>query len=824
MHPSPGSLPGRRETDRTFLEDTMCECDNANKQDMTRRRMLGTMGKAAVAVVALSPLSDGTLGVGAAQEGAEPLHALAGPDRVVIRPGKTYINSWAGYGVPPWKRRRRWPGQPEEAEPTGPEPTVAWSKESGPGGVTFENPKAFATTAAFSAPGTYVLKMVADNGLEQSVSKFTVTVRENDTPSDHIQAVLTKGYKIKDPIWGRQVRNLMVNWIPHCIDQINRSDLELGPGGIDNFIEAGKAQRGEPHGDHKGFVFSNAWVHQTVESMSVALMIDPQNDAEVMAAQDKMRKTLEQWIPIILAAREPDGYLQTAYTLRDRTQWRERWTPEGRSNHEGYTQGYFIESGIAHHVMTGGKDTRLYDAAKKCADTWCDHIGRPPKQEWFDGHQEMEQALVRFGHYVNSVEGANRGRKYIELAKFLLDCRHGGSDYDQSRLPVTQEYEAVGHAVRAAYTYSGMGDVALSTHDVDYLSAVNSIWDSVVNKKYYLTGGIGSGETSEGFGDEYSLPNRSYCESCSSCGEMRFQVKMNRLYKDAKYADLIEETLYNGLLGSTDLEARHFYYDNPLESNVPRYEWHICPCCVGNIPRTLLMLPTWMYGTADDGLYVNLFVGGTVNVENVAGTDVEITQENGYPWRGNVAITVNPKASKAFAIRVRVPNRAVSTLYRPEPDANGVRSLKVNGREVALKIENGYVVLDRTWKKGDRIDLELPLAVQRVKADERVEADRGRVALKYGPLVYNIEKQDQDIDKVLDPDAPLSTEWRENFLGGVMVIKGLFTDGSPMLAIPNYARYNRVEGTYAPMRPERPADGGPPKPFPPTSIIWIKDA
>ncbi len=798
-----------------------CGCDSANKQDMTRREMLGTMGKAAVATVALPPLMNGMTDP---VTGMASLQALAGPDRVVIQPGKTYINAWAGYGVPPWKRRRRW-GRPQEEEaPAGPEPTVSWSKKSGPGEVTFENPKAFATTATFSAPGTYVLEMVADNRMEQTPSTFTVTVREDDTPSDHIQAVLTKGYTINDPIWSRQVKNLMVNWIPHCIDQINRTDLELGPGGIDNFVEAGKAQRGEPHGKHKGYVFANAWVHQTVESMSVALMIDPQGDEEIMAAQDKMRKTLDDWIPIILAAREPDGYLQTAYTLRDKSRWHERWTPEGRNNHEGYTQGYFIESGIAHHVMTGGKDTRLYDAAKKCADTWYDHIGPPPKQKWFDGHQEMEQALVRFGHYVSSVEGEGKGDKYVQLAKFLLDCREGGSDYDQSRLPVTQEYEAVGHAVRAAYTYSGMGDVALSTHDTDYLSAVNSIWDSVVNKKYYITGGIGSGETSEGFGDEYSLPNHSYCESCSSCGEMRFQVKMNRLYKDAKYADLIEETVYNALLGSTDLEVKHYYYDNPLDANVPRYEWHTCPCCVGNIPRTLLMLPTWMYGTAHDGLYVNLFVGSTVNVENVAGTEVEVTQENGYPWTGDVAITVNPKVSKQFAIRIRVPNRAVSELYKPTPDANGLKSIKVNGQKVSPKIENGYAVLDRTWKKGDKIEVELPLVVQRVKADERIEANRGRVALKYGPLVYNIEKQDQDIDKVLDPNAPLTTEWRGDFLGGVTVIKGKFTDGSPMLAIPNYVRYNRVEGTYAPMRPPRPADGGRPKPFPPTSIIWMKDA
>ncbi|HZD06344.1 MAG TPA: hypothetical protein VE173_15645, partial [Longimicrobiales bacterium] len=195
-----------------------------------------------------------------------------------------------------------------------------------------------------------------------------------------------------------------------------------------------------------------------------------------------------------------------------------------------------------------------------------------------------------------------------------------------------------------------------------------------------------------------------------------------------------------------------------------------------------------------------------------------------YPWDGKVAITLNPRESTEFSLRIRVPNRAVSDLYRMTPDADGIASLAVNGSRVDPPIERGYAVLTRTWKAGDRIELELPLRVQRVHADERIEANRGRVALKYGPLVYNIEEQDQDIDQALSPSSPLATEWREAFLGGVTVIKGTFADGSPLLAIPNYARYNRVEGTFGPMRPERPADGGRPRPFPPTSIIWMREA
>ena len=275
--------------------------------------------------------------------------------------------------------------------------------------------------------------------------------------------------------------------------------------------------------------------------------------------------------------------------------------PVIRGNHEGYTPGYFIESAINHYSMTDRKDARLYDAAKKLADCWADHIGPAPKQEWFDGHQEMEQALVRFGRFVNEVEGGTaRASATSTLAKFLLDCREGRNRVRPEPLPVVQQYEAVGHAVRAVYTYSGMADVAVETHDADYQSAVKSLWDNIVHRKYYLTGGVGSGETSEGFGPNYSLRNNSYCEACSSCGEIFFQWKLHLAYHDAKYADLYEQTLYNAPARlARSRRDRRSTTTNPLDANAQRTPWHVCPCCVGNIARTLLMLPTWMYSKGD---------------------------------------------------------------------------------------------------------------------------------------------------------------------------------------------------------------------------------
>ena len=588
-----------------------------------------------------------------------PPIVAAGVDRDVVLGGKTYL-SGSVKGLKP--------GRAQAAH---------WSRESGPGRVSFADAGAPVTTAAFSAPGDYVLRLTAGTGRLSAAA--TLKVRAvTPPPVQRLDVVYTKHYTIDSPLWNARARALIVNWIPHCIDMNNRTNLTEGQGGIDNFIEAGRALRGEPHGPHRGFVFANAWVHETVEAMCLALMVDPRGDPGIIAAQDKMKATLADWIPIILAAQEPDGYLQTAYTLARRSAWPAHWSPAQRGNHEGYTAGYFLESAINHYTLTDGRDRRLYEAARKLADCWVANLG-PGKKEWFDGHEEMEQALVRFGRFVNDVEGRGRGDDYIRLARFLLDSRRGGSEYDQSHLPPIRQYEAVGHAVRAMYFYSGMADVAAETGDTDYSSAVASLWDNLVNKKYYVTGGVGSGETSEGFGGNYSLPNDAYCEACSSCGLIFFQYKLNLAYHDAKYADGYEETLYNALLGAVDLDGQNFQYTSPLIGG-RRGPWHACPCCVGNIPRTLLMIPTWTYVKGPDGLCVNLFIGGTINVENVAGTDVEMVQKTDYPWDGRVAITVNPRTAKRFTVYVRAPNRQTSELYTATPAVSGLKSLAVNGR------------------------------------------------------------------------------------------------------------------------------------------------
>ena len=333
---------------------------------------------------------------------AGPVPALppvveAGIDRTLIVGGKTYLNGKARWVV---------------EKPTN---VVLWNQANGPGEITFANGTARETTASASVPGDYSLVLVGrgDTGTVDSTLRLKV---DAPPPANRLDVVYTTPYTITSPFWKARSKALIVNWIPHCIAYCERTDLTKGEGGLDNFIEAAKALRGEPHAKHKGYVFSNAWVHQTVESMCIALMVDAQGDPEILAAQAKMRTTLEKWIPIVLAAQEPDGYLQTAYTLADRKDWPERWSPDHRSDHEGYVSGYFIESAINHYTLTGGKDLRLYNAAKKLADCWAANIG-PGKKAWFDGHQEMEQALVRFGRFVNDMEGQGKGDAYIELAQ-----------------------------------------------------------------------------------------------------------------------------------------------------------------------------------------------------------------------------------------------------------------------------------------------------------------------------------------------------------------------------------------------------------------------
>ena len=332
----------------------------------------------------------------------------------------------------------------------------------------------------------------------------------------------------------------------------------------------------------------------------------------------------------------------------------------------------------------------------------------------------MEQALERLMNLIDAEEGQSKGDKYFQLAKFLLDSRRNGEWYDQSHLPVVHQYEAAGHAVRAAYLYSGMAGVAMRTGNVDYESALLSLWRNVADKRYYIIGGIGSGETSEGFGADYSLPNNAYCESCANCGLLFFENKMGAIWHDPRYADLAEDTYYNAILGDVDLEAKNFTYTNELNSAEQRYPWHVCPCCVGNIPRTLLELPTWMYSTGKDSIYVNMYAGSKVTVGEVAGTKVEIEQKTDYPREGKVTIIVRAEKETKFSVHLRIPTRDLKPLYTTSPMVSDVtRDAMMHctiigdfATQARTSTKEDYIAFSREWKDGDRIEFDMPLVPQ----------------------------------------------------------------------------------------------------------------
>ncbi len=598
-------------------------------------------------------------------------------------------------------------------------------------------------------------------------------------------------YSVSSTLWKARLASLITAWVPHLYDEI--SNMSLAEGGLANFVQAAKKLSGQSAAGPVGYPFANGYVHNTMEAMSLALMVDPQGDSQLTAAQTKLRSNLQSAISTVLAAQESDGYLQTYVTLGGG----KRWTDN--TLHEGYVGGYFIESAIAHYLMSKRTDTTMLDSAKKLADCWDTNIGPSPKKLWWDGHEEMEYALTRLARLLNE-QSPGSGDKYAKLSKFLLDSRGSGSftkqEYDQSHAAPVKQTTAVGHAVRAAYLYTAMAHTGILTPSQDYLTAVDAIWTDLVNHKMYVNGGIGSQSSNEGFSDtQYDLPNLSYCEGCSGDAMVFFQEAMNLAHKDARYGDIQELALYNTIMGATDLMGNNFGYTNPLDQNWMRGPWSSVPCCVGNNPRTMLELPRWMYSKSNTSLYVNQYVGTTIDVGTVAGTDVQVVQTTDYPWSGKITLTINPASAVALTLKLRIPNRTISPTYTNSPAvSSGLTSLAVNGQAVTPTLSSGYAVICRTWKAGDTVDLELPMTAFRITTSQ-VGADKGRTALQYGSMVYNIEDIDYNganLDNlVLPPTAALTTQWNGSLLDGVTTIKSTFADGTTMTAIPNYARLNR---------------------------------
>ena len=627
-----------------------------------------------------------------------------------------------------------------------------------------------------------------------------------------VQPVSFTDVHLNDVFWAPRIETNRKVTIPAAFQQCELT------GRVNNFDRAAQALRGQAH-DMKapGYPFDDSDLYKVIEGAAYVLSVQP---------DPKLDAYVDGLIAKVAAAQEPDGYIYTTRTIDPKKPhpWAgtERWVNERNDSHELYDLGHLFEAAVAHYQATGKKS--LLNVATRAADLLTRTFG-PGKRSIWPGHQITEMALVKMYRVTGN-------EQYLTLAKFLLDQRGPdsvpagetvnprGLEYNQAQLKVIDQTEPVGHAVRAMYMYSGMADVAALEDDAKMRAAGDKIWDNLVHTKLYLTGGIGAAGGHEGFGKEYELPNMTaYNETCASVGMDFWNERQFLLHGEAKYVDVMERTLYNGLISGVSLKGDTFFYPNPLESNGQhaRQEWFGVACCPGNITRFMASVPGYIYAKRGDTLFVNLFAGGTADVE-LAGGKLKITQDTRYPWDGLVRIALTPDRPRAFTVDIRIPGWAreepvPGNLYRFLDKPSAQPTLKVNGRTVPISLANGYVAIARTWQPGDAIELNLPMPVRRIVAHDLVEADRSRVALQRGPIVYAAEWPDNPNGKVRNivlPDTnTLTAEFRPNLLNGVEVITGrafglaydehgaLQRTDQPFMAIPYATWANRGRGQMA---------------------------
>lgn len=611
--------------------------------------------------------------------------------------------------------------------------------------------------------------------------------------------------KVTDNFWGQRLKASREVTIPLAFSKCEET------GRYDNFYKAA-----HPNAEYKveGYSFDDTDVYKTIEGASYSMQTYPDK---------KLDKYIDSVLTVVAAAQEPDGYLYTSRTMNPKHphEWAgsKRWEKVEELSHEFYNLGHMIEGAVAHYQATGKRN--FLDIAIRYADCVEREIGEKPGQQvYVPGHQIAEMALCKL--YL--VTGQ---KKYLDLAKFFLDKRGYTSrtdEYSQAHKPVLEQDEAVGHAVRAAYMYSGMADVAALTGDTGYVHAIDKIWENVVTKKLYITGGIGATNQGEAFGKNYELPNMSaYCETCAAIGNVYWNYRLFLLHGESKYYDVLERTLYNGLISGVSLDGGGFFYPNPLESigQHQRQPWFGCACCPSNICRFIPSLPGYVYAVHNEDLYVNLFMSNTSEME-VAGKKVTIEQTTSYPWNGDIRIAVTPKGKQEFAMKIRIPGWVrgevvPSNLYTFTDRKQLSYAVKVNGEPVECALEKGYFTISRAWKKGDVVEVHFDMEPRTVKAISKVEADRGRVAVECGPIVYCAEWPDNDfsvLSVLMNQKSSFTVEQKPDLLQGVNMIKtqaqalSYGTDGRltvkdvTLKMIPYYAWAHRGSGEMAVWLPQ----------------------
>ena len=620
---------------------------------------------------------------------------------------------------------------------------------------------------------------------------------QNDYPT---QPVPFTDVRIEDEFWAPRLATNRKVTIPHAFKQIEAMGL------IDNFAIAG----GLKEGAFKGRQYHDSEVFKVIEGASYTLALAPDADLE---------KYLSEVIKKIAAAQEDDGYLYTRRTidpngLNVKRCGKTRWSHLTFS-HELYNVGHLYEAAAAYYQATGKRS--LLEVALKNAEL-TDSVFGPNKKRSAPGHPEIEIGLAKLFRTTGNDE-------YLKLAKFFLDergHRHGRELYGKKRQdhkPVLEQREAVGHAVRAGYLYSGMADVAALTGDDSYIKAIGTLWENVVSKKLYLTGGIGARHKNEAFGDNYELPNKTaYNETCAAIANAMWNHRLFLLHGDAKYIDVLERVIYNGFLPGVSLGGDKFFYCNPLASDgefkfnkgwAERFSWSPSMCCPTNVVRFLPSLPGYVYASKDNIVYVNLFISGSGKIA-IKDNTVFVKQHTRYPWEGAMKITVEPIRSGQFSIYVRIPgwarNEPVSSdLYRYMKKSDDKVTLKVNGKAIELDIDKGFARITRVWKQRDVIQLNLPMPVRRVLCNEKVKENIGKVALQRGPLVYCVEAVDNGgrvSHLSISDDDKFEVEYRKDMLGGINVI---IPRRQNFVAIPYYAWAHRGQGEMAVWLPRMPS-------------------
>ncbi|MDP4240040.1 MAG: glycoside hydrolase family 127 protein [Bacteroidota bacterium] len=588
---------------------------------------------------------------------------------------------------------------------------------------------------------------------------FTSTAQRSDYP---FQGVAFNQVKLTDSFWMPRVETNRTVTIPVSFRKCEET------GRIQNFINAGT---------HSGkflttFPFDDTDIYKIIEGASFSLSVHP--DA-------KSDRYVDSLITLVSKAQEPDGYLYTARTIDPLHphSWsgKDRWVNESVMSHELYNSGHLFEAASAHYLATGKKD--FLRIALKNADLLTQVFG-PGKRNDAPGHEIVEMGLVRL--YRITLD-----KKYLDLAKFFIDCRGKKIDKDRSywqdQAPVADQREAVGHAVRAAYLYSGVADVAALTGNKEYLTAIDSIWENMVSTKFYLNGGIGARSNGERFGDNYELPNKSaYNETCAAIANVYWNYRMFELHGQSKYIDVLERSLYNNVLSGVSLDGKNFFYPNLLaaDGSYVRQPWFDCSCCPTNLCRFISSVTGYIYAQKGNSLYVNLFIGSSATIKLNEKQSVRISQQSNYPWDGAIVFSVQPARKGKFALRLRIPgwvnNQPVpSNLYSYLNPATGTYILKVNGADYRTVTQDGYAVIDREWKKGDRVEYNLPMNIQRVTANEKVAADRGLVALERGPILFCLEDKDNafNVNNFILPDnADLKLSFNKNIFTGTYTIQG----------------------------------------------------